>query len=91
MRTFHLDKKAILIVQELIEKDIENLAEEPSYFEQVKVIPRDYIDERIKFAMKFDLDFWRIVLQNCGDYHLDRLKALYEGKSMSEFIETYDK
>jgi len=79
------------IIKSLLENDFEDLAKSPTFFEEMKYDPKEYMDERTALGKKFDLDFWKVIDLHCSDYELQRLRALYNGQSLSKFIETYEK
>ena len=44
-----------------------------SLFDEAKINPKEYIDDIITIAEKFDVDFWKVVRINCSDFVLKRL------------------
>lgn len=89
MKTIDLTENEFKILRVIIQNDIANLAQEEDFFEQTKYDPKEYIDERISLSKQFNLDFWKVVELYCSDVELERLKALYNGKTIREFYENY--
>ena len=94
MNTYQLTENESSILQYIIVNEINDLAttDIEFYNDLIKqeISIKDYIDERIMLAEKFGLDFWATIKVYSSHYFLQRLLYLYEGKSMREFMETYE-
>lgn len=96
MMTNHsLTAKELESIQFIIEKDISIwINENKAYFEELlkeNDSIKDYVDEYVTLANKFDIDFWRTVRLNGNDFSIKRLEALYKGESLDEYYHNYEK
>lgn len=76
-------------IKELLEKDAEEIANDVSFFDQLKWDPKKFVDDRVELCKAFDIDFWQCVADNCNHYEEMRLRALCEGIDPKKFKETY--
>jgi hypothetical protein len=90
MKNIALAQSQYEMLSDLLKDDIQNLANCPAFFQQCGIDPKEYIDERIVLCRLFEIDFWNIVEIGCPHTVLERLKALYEGKTIKEFLESYE-
>lgn len=90
MTTITLSDVDFKILRSLIQNDMTDLAEDGDFFEQNECNPKEYIEERIALGRQFDLDLWKVVRVYCADFASERLKAIYNGKTAREFLETYE-
>ena len=70
----------------LIENDITESAINLSFFYEMKMEPKDYIDQMNAIAKMFKLDFWEIIDNNCSRFESERLHALYDGTSLRKMV-----
>ena len=90
MKTPNLQGNDCNYIRQILQKDIEEIAADISFFEQLNLDPKDFIDERIALCKKFDIDFWQHVDNFCSDYNEKRLRAIYEGVHLLDFIVNYE-
>ena len=94
MKSYQLSDKEQIILKSVITNEIEDIgsAGEDFFAELVlqEISIKEYIDEHIILAKKFDIDFWNTVKLYTNHYLYNRLMSLYEGKTIREFIETYE-
>ena len=91
MATIELSEKDMEILKLIIQVDVNDVAEDVSFFEDPTINPKEYIDDRIELCKKFGLDFWSIVGLYNNHFVLKRLEALYNGQDLNEFVATYEK
>jgi|GEM_PF-2196718 len=89
MKSLNFSEKNFAYLKDLLQKDAEDIATDISFFEQLSLNPKEFIDERISLCHQFNLDFWEWINDNCSDYQSKQLKALYNGENMKEFIDNY--
>jgi len=89
MKNLNLQQTQFEILANILKHDIADLAEDPRFLEDGSHNPQKYIDERIALCRLFEFDFWDSIDLYCNHYSLERLKALYEGKSTKSFNEDY--
>ena len=90
MATVELSEKDIEILKSIIQEDVNDIAEDVSFFEDLKLNPKEFIDDRIELCKKFDLNFWSIVGIYNSYSKLKRLEALYNGETLKHFLENYE-
>lgn len=90
MKTINFSDKQFESIRDLIDKDISDLTEDPRFLGDLELNPKEYIDEMISLAAIFNLDFWKVSNINCSSYSYEKLKALYNGISERDFIESYE-
>ena len=74
MKNLKLSDRHFDYVKGLLEKDAEEIALDISFFEQLNLNAKEFIDERIYLCKEFDLDFWDCVGDNCSDYQQNNYK-----------------
>jgi hypothetical protein len=89
MKSLELSQGQFETLSNLLKNDIEDLADSPTFFTDCGFDPKEYIDEHIALCEIFGIDFWNVADLFCNHFAYSRLKALYEGKSIQEFMETY--
>ncbi len=90
MKTINLSETELELVRDIISNDITDIAENTEFFAQCDDSPKEYMDRRIALCNRFDLNFWDVIDLNCSHFVLQRLKALYDGRSEKEFIDNYE-
>lgn len=80
MKVHKLSASDIEYIKTLIERDVADLAKDISFFAQMKIRPKAYIDDMCVLTQKFEMDFWEVVRQNCSEMEVKRLNDMYRGK-----------
>lgn len=73
-------------VKSLIESDIIETGLDMSFFDKMKLDPKDYIDQMTAIGRMFGLDFWQVIDRHCSDSELQRLHGLYDGIPISKLV-----
>ena len=89
MPDFTLTEKQFADLKHILMTDNADLADHPEFFEESWLDPKEFIAERIALCNAFKIDFWNTVDLFSTPYHLQRLKALYNGQSIKEFEEQH--
>jgi hypothetical protein len=93
MKNYLLSEKELKIIQTIIQHDIEDLINTgDDYFDDLLkqgIAIKEYVNDRIELAEKFEVDFWLNVRLFGNDFTTKRLLALYNEIPISDFISTY--
>ncbi len=86
MKPLKLSQNDLEYVKLLIDKDIPESATDVFFFDEMKIEPKDYIDQMIAIAKMFEMDFWEVIGRNCSDFESKRLHVLYDGQPLRKII-----
>jgi len=76
MTAIKITDNDIEYIKSLIENDITEAALDVSFFDKMKIEPKDYIEQMIALANMFGMDFWEVIARHCSDFESRRMVLL---------------